>query len=131
MTMSVAITDGGGSQLAEVKFDWTSASDGTASGMTSVAYTGQLLRAVFDPGASASQPTDAYDVVITDKYGADMLAGAGANLSNAANVYKSQSDGLSCMDNSKLTLSVSNAGDTKSGSVIIYILLLDIRNRPA
>lgn len=83
------------------------------------------MRAIFDPDAAGTQPTDQYDVFVNDADGYDVLGGAGANLSNAANVYKTQNDGLACCT-SKLTLSVSNAGDSKGGVVILYLLPLNI-----
>ena len=106
----------------KVKFTWVSATDGTASGATTAKYTGAILRAVFDPDAGGTQPTDQYDITITDANGYDVLNGNGADLSNAANVYVSPIDGLGAVYGSLLTLNVSNAGEAKGGVVELYIV---------
>lgn len=49
-----------------------------------------------------------------------MLMGAGADRSNASTEQVLASS-LGIVANDKLTLSVTNAGDTKSGTVILYI----------
>jgi hypothetical protein len=108
----------------KIKWTWKSATGGAVSSATTNRYTGQLLEVVFDPDAAGTQPTDAYDVTILDGDGVDVLNGNGANLSNAANVMKVQSDGLGCVESSTLTLTIANAGDEKGGVAILYLLNL-------
>jgi len=113
--------------IYKVQWDWTSTSTGTVSEATTYSYNGQIIRAIFAPDAGGTQPTDAYDVTVTDSDGYDVLHGLGANLSNAANVYKTNGDGLSCMTSSTLTLVIANAGDTKGGVVTLYLVPFDFR----
>ena len=121
MAMSVTIVENPLPGMAVVKMTWVSASDGTGTGTTTYAYTGKLTRAAFDPDGGGTQPSDLYDITITDSDGFDVLNGLGANLSNAANVIKTDNDGLtSCA--SKLTLNLTNAGDTKGGVVVLHII---------
>jgi len=107
--------------VKKIVFDWESAADGTATSTTTNKFTGVVERVVQIPDGGVTQPTDLYDVVVNDSDGSDILHGLGANLSNAANTYKSTKDGLGTVVLSTLSLSVSNAGATKGGKTIIYL----------
>lgn len=120
MAGTVVVTEERLGNIHKVLFDWTSAS-GAADAITTNVYTGEILRAVQIPSAGGTQPTDAYDVVVTDSDGADALVGLGANLSNAAQTSKTGKDGLGAIANTKLTLAVTNAGNAKVGKTILYI----------
>ena len=108
--------------LKKVKATWASDTAGAASATTSNKYSGVIVRAIFTPDGGGTQPTDAYDVVINDADGYDLLNGLGANLSNAATVQKTMNDGLTYMLGSTLAFSISNAGETKGGIITLYIL---------
>ena len=123
----MAVTETRKSGIYKISFDWTSSTAGAVSETTTYSYNAQVMRAIFAPDAGGTQPTDAYDVVVNDDDGYDVLHGLGANLSNAANVYKSNGDGLGCFMSSKLTLSVTNAGSEKGGIVTLYLLPIDQR----
>lgn len=120
MAMSCTITEEPNEKVKKVKFVWVSASDGTASGTTSIAYTGEIIRLVTIPAAAGSAPTDNYDIVINDEDTTDVLMGAGANR-DTANTEQVLASSLGCVANDKLAISVTNAGDTKGGTTIIYI----------
>ena len=124
MAVTITETEARNSGMLKVKFVCTSDSDGNATGTTTYDYTGTVIRAIFDPDAAGTQPTDAYDVVVNDDDGYDVLNGCGANLSNAANVYKTNTDGLTCVKNSKLAISASGMGEAKGATVILYVLPL-------
>ena len=123
MTMSVTATERVreeyGGRWQKVSFAFVSAAAGTASGVSSKRYTGEVVRAVFIPGTSGDQPTNAFDVTVTDADGYDILAGQGADISNAATTTVVASLGAVVYD--VLTLNVTNAGDTKTGTVIVYV----------
>lgn len=119
-------------------FAWTSDAGGAASGPSTAGNAGSpvgvvcgtLYKVEFAPGTGGNQPTDAYDVTLTDRAGVDVLAGLGANLSNAAPSAVCPGvplkDGTTvgtapCVLNDVLTLNVTNAGNAKSGQVIIYV----------
>ena len=97
---------------------WVSDSDGAASGTTTYSYDGALLFFVTDPGATA--PTDNYDIVITDNNSVDVLAGAGANRDTSTTEYVLAAD-LGAVSSSKLTFTVSNAGESKEGIIHLYL----------
>ena len=107
--------------VKKIVFDWTSSAGGAADATTTGYYTGRIVYAAQVPDSGGTQPTDAYDVTVVDGGGGDLLAGLGANLSNAANTYKSDANGLGAVVESQLTLAVTNAGNAKGGKTILYI----------
>ncbi len=116
--------------IARLVFAWTSSSGGAVSGTTTTVANGVVGRVSFVPGSGGSQPTDAYDVTLLDQDGLDVLAGRGANLSNAAASHVCPgvpiTDGTSTgvvpvMLEGTLELQVANAGNAKSGTVTLYL----------
>lgn len=117
----VTLTETRYTTVKRIMWDWLSATGGAVTSATTYPYDGLLERVVFDPDAAGTQPTNLYDVTITDPDGNDVLAGLGADLSNSATVVKVHSDGLTAVSGQVLTLNVSNAGDEKGGVVIVYL----------
>lgn len=113
--------------IKKIKFEWTSgtaaapAQDGGCTKATTYAYSGQLISVAQLPNLSTTQPSNAYDVTVTDADGVDILGGLGADLSNAANTWKETCDGLGAVANDVLTLNVANAGSAKTGTTILYL----------
>jgi hypothetical protein len=105
---------------------WTSDAAGAVSGIQSGDVDGELLGVVFKPGAAGVQPTNAYDITLLDADGFDVLAGLGADLSNATATRVSPLIGNGVTTNQRAPLSgslqlvVANAGNAKSGTVTIY-----------
>jgi hypothetical protein len=109
---------------------WTSNSSGVASDTVNLVQCGELVGVQFVPGTSGSQPTDAYDVTVLDAYSFDVLMGQGANLSNST-VTKvcptiPAKDGTTTSTGPQpvsgtLTVSVTNAGNTKSGTIVLWV----------
>ena len=119
MAASVTFTERTHTSVKRAKIVVVSAADGSASGTSSAIYDGAVLRFVAVPDAAATQPTNLFDVTITDADGYDVLAGQGANLSNAAPTTVVASMGAVAGD--KLTCNVTNAGDTKGVTFYLYI----------
>lgn len=110
--------------VSQIIFTWTSGTGGDAGLVTKTTvnkYTGQIIGCAQVPGTGGDQPTNAYDMTIVDSNSVDVLFGLGADISNAANSYKQTKDGLGAVYNDTLTLSISNAGDTKKGVTILFI----------
>jgi len=105
--------------LQKIAFTWVSAADGTATGQTTNTYTGEIIRLVTVPSPTAA-PTDDYDVSVNDEDTTDVLMGAGANR-DTANTEQVLASSLGCVANDKLTLEITNAGNTKGGTVYLYI----------
>lgn len=136
--MAMAITYSDTRTVQKVSFAWTSDLYGDAAGTTHK-ISGLILRVVFVPGAGDDQPSDVYDAVLQDEQDIDVLGGQGANLSNSA--ASAVSPGVPLKDGTttsvaqpavddELTLTVSNAGDTKSGEVHVYVLRAPGDRRP-
>lgn len=103
------------------KFDWTSDGSGDVSQVTAQAYNGEIVIVVFVSDSGGTQPTDLYDVTLTDSNsGLDILCGNGANIDRTANQYVLPSSNL-LPATGKLTLAVANAGASKGGEVYVYI----------
>ena len=117
-------------EFGRVAIEWTSDASGNASVATGGKVRGILRRVVFAPGTGGDQPDNLYDAVLNDEHSIDVLAAQGANLSNAA--ASSVCPGVPLKDgtttsvapmvvDSVLTLVISNGGNTKSGTVYLYV----------
>lgn len=118
--MSCTITEENLSTVKKITFAWVSAADGTASGTTTKAYAGEVIRLVTVPGAAALAPDDNYGVVIADEDGVDVLMGAGA-ARDTANTEQVLATSLGCVANDKLALAITGAGAANSGTVHVYL----------
>lgn len=124
--------DGHGNKgVIRVIYDWTSDSGGDAAA-TSEKVVGRLVKAITDPGSAA--PTDDYDIVITDDESVNLLTACDDDLvdrdtTTTEEVYFLVKDhagtplaqSFSPIVCSPLTLTVSNAGDSKTGQLFLFI----------
>ena len=107
---------------------WTSDGSGDVSEAISEANMKILIgknlaHFITDPGAIA--PTDDYDFTLLDAYGVDVLGGEGADRDTANSeqgipAIKTGIYGDRIID-SALTFTIAAAGDTKQGTVILYL----------
>lgn len=114
--------------LSTLTFEWTSDdSTGAVSAATSSVITDQIAGKYITmvltvPGSSA--PTALYDITITSSYGGDVMGGVLADRSataiEQAFPYIGASYGPSPVSTA-LTLNVTNAGNSKTGKVIVYL----------
>lgn len=104
--------------IKKITFAWTSDGDGDAEGTTTYAYDGAIIAMMTIPDGT-SAPSDNYDVAVNDANGHDVLFGAGANRDEATTEYVTSA--LGAVAGSTLTVSVSNAGDTKKGTVVLWL----------
>lgn len=125
--------DGGGYRgcVRKVLVEWTSDSATGAVSGTTRKIVGQIVKATTDPGSAA--PTDNYDIAITDEEGVDILANcqttlANRDTSNTEETYfflqeatPSASIRLPVVCD-QLTIAVSNAGNSKTGQLILYYM---------
>lgn len=134
MAASMTFTyDRGPGPIKRIICDWTSASDGTASGTTTVKASGRLVKATTDPGSVA--PTDNYDITVKDDEGVDVLTACQTGLAdrdtaNSEEQYflvKDAAAGTPLAQSvhpvvcSTLQVSIAAAGDTKSGQLILFL----------
>jgi len=108
------------------RMSWTSDGSGDTTEVSPKAVSGQIERVVFLHGDA----DNLYDITLTDPDGIDVLAGLGGNLAVADDL--NTSPGTPLLDgtttsvrpmvvNGILTLTVSNAGASKSGEVVLYV----------
>lgn len=121
MAGTVTVTEQTFTSIKMITFAWTTSAGGAADGATTLVYTGELRQVAQIPGSAGNQPTDAYDMTLLDVNGLDVLFALGANISNAAASQKHANDGLGCVAGSALTLHVTNGGNAKSGTTVVYI----------
>ena len=124
----------GSNNVSKYSLAWTSDAAGAVSGNSAEILTGTVIAVTFTPGSGGSQPTDAYDVTMTcDTHGVNVLdngAGTsiGTNLSNVNGTHKvpfiqgaTETFVRQWLHGGGYTLVVAAAGDTKSGTVDIYV----------
>lgn len=120
---TVTVTEETISVIKKIKFEWTSEGAGGDAGKatktTTKAYTGEIIRLVTIPDKTAV-PTASYDVAVNDEDGTDVLMGAGADRSST-DTEQVLAANLGCVANDKLSLSISDAGESKKGTVILYV----------
>lgn len=123
MAGTVIVTEETVGTIKKVRFDWISENGGADAGKatkdTTKSYTGEIIRLVTIPSV-ADAPTNGYAVAVNDEDNTDVLMGAGANRSDV-NTEQVLASSLGCVANDKLSLAVSNAGNAKAGTVILYI----------
>ena len=118
MAGTVTTTEAANKQfpINEIKFAWTSSAGGAADATSTDSYNGTVTEVQIIPGGTT--PSDLFDVVITDANSVDVLYGLGANCSNANTTILKPNAYLVA---SQLTLAVTNAGNAKTGTVIVKI----------
>ena len=108
--------------VKRVKMNWVSDASGDVNGIPTKDISGYPVRVVFIPDSGGTQPDNSYDVELQDQEGQDVLAGAGADLSNSGNSQFSllqttfDFQGFS----GELDLVVTNAGASNGGTVVFY-----------
>lgn len=119
MAGTVTTTEITHNSVKKVKFAWTSSSGGAADATTTATFDGKMIQVTTVPDGTAA-PTDNYDVEVQDADGVDLLQGNGANRDTAVTEHIAEAS-LGAVAGSKLTLAVTNAGDTKEGAVYVYL----------
>jgi hypothetical protein len=120
----VVTSEVGSGNLSVFTLAWTSSAAGAVSG-NAVTVSGLLWQVKFVPNTGATQPTDNYDVTLTDQDGADMLTvsgvAEGSNLSNALPKVIRYTSPPVLKSGGTLDLVVANAGNAKTGTVYLWI----------
>lgn len=123
--MAVTITERTHASVRKITWAWTSAADGSAGGAggggtTVAAFDGAIERLVTVPSGGGTAPTTLYDITITDADGVDVLLGAGADRS-ATVTQQVAAASLGIVAGDRLTLTIAAAGDSKAGTVHLYV----------
>jgi len=137
---TVTVYESEGPYGGSVMWDWLSDASGNVVD-DSAAFAGRITRVTFNPDATTTSPTANYDMDVVDIDSVDVLLGAGANLSQSASeciFYNANSGAFasstvtqtvdtdhtalpwSVVNRGKLTLTITNAGNAKGGTVRMY-----------
>jgi hypothetical protein len=119
---TVTLTEETFGTVKKITCAWTSEDGGGSAGKaqktTTNIYSGEIIRLVTDPGATA--PSDDYDVYVYDEDGMDVLMAAGKDR-DTSTTEQVLGTSLGCVANDKLTFYVENAGNAKIGTIYLYI----------
>lgn len=131
-SFTVTTADNGGG-VTEYTIAWTSSAGGAVSGATFDCKAGTIIKVIFVPDSGGTQPTDLYDVTMTDENSVNVFddgagTSVGANLSNSAASVKVPFIGGGTVTyirryfhGGQLTPVVANAGAAKGGTIIMYV----------
>lgn len=120
---ATTIQNGNRNMITKVTVPWTSDSSGDYT-EDIVVPNGCVLRVVTDPEADTAAPTDNYDLTILDEQGMDVCGGLGADRDTANSeqfVPVIPTTTFPFAVGGTLTVTIAAAGDSKSGTVVIYI----------
>lgn len=112
------------SRVTKYSVAWLSDASGDVSANTFAVGYGTLVQVRFIPDSGGTQPTDAYDMTITDANGVDILSGGGSNLSNATSTTAVPAVSTyfrRTLEAGNLTPVVAAAGNAKGGTVTLLI----------
>lgn len=98
---------------------WTSTAGGAVSGNTFAVVPGYLLSIRFIPNTGGTQPSDLYDITLSDGDLTDLTSGSGTNLSNASSSIYQWNPPLFQDGTRSFDIVVANAGNAKTGTVVI------------
>lgn len=104
-------------------FSWTSDASGNADQESTWPIGGYIVKVITNPGATA--PSVDYDITLTNSDGIDVMHGtlADRHTSTSEEVVPKVADNVTVYGGSavagKITLNVSNAGDSKVGTVTV------------
>jgi hypothetical protein len=107
--------------VKKINCAWTSDdTTGAVSGTTTYPYTGKLIGLTTIPSGGGTAPTADYDLAVNDADGHDVLLGAGANRHTSNTEYVASAS-LGAAAGSALTVAITAAGNSKQGTVVLYI----------
>ena len=107
--------------VTRFQIDWTSDASGDFEKTVTdpPAFFGRIIQLETKPGSGDDQPSDLYDVTITNAMGADILDGEGANRSNSSAQVAFLTH--SVLVAGPLTFKVANAGNAKKGTIAVLL----------
>jgi len=124
MAGSITTTVTEENSLVKYKMDWLSDASGDVDVDAIAMVQGEIQSVHYFPDAGGTQPSDNYDLTMTDSYGVDILTGTGSNLSQTTDTYAVPA--LSTyfkvvIEAGSYDLVIANAGNAKGGIVEVLI----------
>jgi len=124
MAGSITVTTSKVGGLTKYSVAWLSDASGVVSANTFNVIAGELQQVTFIPDSGGTQPSDLYDMTLTDADGVDILSGGGANLSNATTtkiVPAISTYFRRTLAAGAYTPVLANAGNAKGGTVVLLV----------
>lgn len=125
MAGTIAVTTSKAAQaIDKYSIAWVSDASGNVSGNTFPIEACEIVQVGYVPDSGGTQPTDLYDVTMTDANGVDVLGGTGSNLSNANKsvaVPAVSTYFRRTLEAGNLTPVVANAGNAKGGTIVLLV----------
>lgn len=116
---SITFTEIRHTTVKKIKATWVSDdATGAVSGTTTGRYSGRLFGAITVPGSPT--PTALYDIAVNDSDSVDIALGALANRSATVTEFVTEASMAGCAS-SALTIAITNAGNSKQGTVYLFI----------
>lgn len=122
-TLTVTTADKG-QGVTQYTMAWVSTAGGAVSANAFPMKAGTIVGWKAVPDGGGTQPTDLYDLTLDDTNTVDLLAGGGANLSNATSTRKVpflSTYGRVYFEGGNVDLVVANAGAAKGGTVYVWV----------
>jgi len=106
--------------VKKIKAVWTSDdTTGAVSGTTTYPYSGRLIGAITVPSGVAA-PSVNYDIAVNDVDSVDVALGALANRSDVNTEFVAEAS-MAGIAHSKVTIAITGAGNSKQGTVYLFI----------
>ena len=107
--------------IKKIKAEWTADNaTGAVSGTATNVYSGRIIGVCTVPAAGGDAPADNYDIAINDSDSVDVALGALLNRSASATQYVSEAS-MAGLAHSKITIAITSAGNSKKGTIYIYV----------
>tara|TARA_R100000664_G_scaffold17192_1_gene26114 strand:+ start:4405 stop:4788 length:384 start_codon:yes stop_codon:yes gene_type:complete len=124
MAGSITTTTTKNGSMVKYTMDWLSDASGDVDVDAIPMIQGEIQSVHYFPDAGGTQPSDNYDLTMSDSYGVDILTGTGANLSQTTDTYAVPA--LSTyfkvfIEAGSYDLVVANAGNAKGGIVEVIV----------
>lgn len=123
-TTTVTVAAIGNGDVVKYTIAWVSDASGNVTANTAAmdaVRLGYIHQVKYVPDAAGTQPTDLYDVTLVDANAVDLLAGGGANLSNATSTQVMINPAPFYDHTGTLEFKVANGGNAKGGTFIMWL----------
>lgn len=124
MAGSITTTVSKDGSMVKYIMDWLSDASGDVDVDAIPMVQGEIQRVSYYPDAGGTQPSDNYDLTMSNSYGVDILTGTGANLSQTTDTWAVPA--LSTyfkvfIEAGSYDLVIANAGNAKGGIVEVIV----------
>lgn len=117
---SMTITETTVGTVKKIKAAWTTGSAGEGiSGTTTKVYSGRFIGLIAVPGGTT--PSDNYTITVKDADAVDLCLGAATGNQKAASTTFTAEASMAGVAMSTLTLAISSAGNSKTGTTYLLI----------